>query len=67
MKKGNIRIVIEVTKLGCNEHVEVYAQMCNKKNIIKHMSFFIKKKNELAKALALADIFTNLKVTIVIE
>ena len=48
-KKGNIRIVLLVSKNGYDNYgeVEVYAQMCNKMTVIKHMSFFIEKKNEL--------------------
>ena len=46
MRKGNIRVVLLVSK---DEYtVEVYAQMCNKAKVIKYMSFFIEKKNELA-------------------
>ena len=45
MKKGNIRVILLVSKDGYTS--EVYAQMCNKMTVIKHMSFFIEKKNEL--------------------
>jgi len=56
MRKGNIRVVLLVSKNGKNGkdgkdnygEVEVYAQMCNKVKVIKYMSFFIEKKNELA-------------------
>ena len=50
MRKGNIRIVLLVSKNGYDNYgeVEVYAQMCNKMTIIKYISFFIEKKNELA-------------------
>ena len=64
MRKGNIRIVLLVSKNGNDNYgeVEVYAQMCNKMTVIKHMSFFIEKKNELVLILG-----TGFKVDIVIS
>ena len=61
MKKGNIRVVLLVSKDGYGE-VEVYAQMCNKSKVIKYMSFFVKKKNELVSVLG-----DGFKVKLILE
>ena len=61
MKKGNIRVVLLVSKDGYGE-VEVYAQMCNKVKVIKYMSFFVEKKNELVSVLG-----DGFKVKLILE
>ena len=61
MRKGNIRVVLLVSKDGFDD-VEVYAQMCNKVKVIKYMPFFIEKKNELVAVLG-----PGFKVDIVIS
>jgi hypothetical protein len=61
MKKGNIRVVLLVSKDGYGE-VEVYAQMCNKSKVIKYMSFFVEKKNELVSVLG-----DGFKVKLILE
>jgi hypothetical protein len=64
MRKGNIRIVLLVSKNGKDDYgeVEVYAQMCNKAKVIKYMPFFIEKKNELASVLG-----DGFKVKLILE
>lgn len=60
MKKGNIRVVLLVSKDGYTS--EVYAQMCNKSKVIKYMSFFVDKKNELVSVLG-----DGFKVKLILE
>ena len=60
MKKGNIRVILLVSKDGYTS--EVYAQMCNKVKVIKYMSFFVEKKNELVSVLG-----DGFKVKLILE